>query len=154
HAGSEIVALDLKSGDVVWRQPGGRVIDAVTGVHNGVPSLWYAVSGSDNPVSVTLYRVDVATGERKQITAWTRPAEVTALHVALAGNRIVVASISQNASAAQVQVGVDAMDASSGVRLWQKQHEQTVNVFEARYPAALFLAQRETLVYSVVHDIF
>ena len=149
--GAHIVALDAANGQGAWRQPLEGVMDSVA---DDVGSLWYVSGQADDPSRLTLYRLNVESGERQELARWGRPFPVNAVHISYALNRLFVAALSVDLQSFALHLGVDGFDAASGAHLWQNRHDVTIAPIELRFPIGIFTPQGENLVYSLGHEIW
>jgi outer membrane protein assembly factor BamB len=151
---AELVAVDLSGEGIIWRQPAERFMDVAADMSGNAKRLWYLSGENDNPASVLLYRADIESGERHALARWVRPGAVTLAILAYASGRLFAATASPDLQSGRLRVAVDCFDARSGDRLWQKSHEYSANPAEMRFPVGLFMPQRESLIYSVAHEIW
>src|SRR5207244_5721093 len=70
------ILLDLQSGAVVWSYAAERFVSSVTGEYDRRFSLWYVSGLVADATTVNLYRVEIRTGERKQMASWRRPSRI------------------------------------------------------------------------------
>ena len=149
---SHIVALDLQSGAVVWSYAAERFVSSVAGEYNRRFSLWYVSGFVADATTVNLYRVDIRTGERKQMASWRRPSRIDQVWIAYAGGHIFVATGSPDFTTRMLQVGIACFDAASGARLWEKSHDSKANAIDLALPVGLFAAQSDSLTYSIAQE--
>src|ERR1051326_9515623 len=67
-----LVALDAQTGAVVWSYSGERYLASVA----AAPYIWYVSSTQADGTLVNLYRIDVRSGERKQMETRHYPGRV------------------------------------------------------------------------------
>jgi hypothetical protein len=143
-----IVALDPEAGGMAWRFVAERFA-ASAAVRDGGPYIWYAAGSQSDTSFVLLYRIDVRSGERKQMANWRRPQRVDQAWIAYASGKIFVATVSPDLNTGILQLDVDSLDAASGRHEWT--HHQTLKVGAANVgdPIRLFSASQDALRYSI-----
>jgi serine/threonine protein kinase/outer membrane protein assembly factor BamB len=147
-ADRSIVALDPETGGLAWRFVAERFA-ASTAVTDGGPYIWYVAGSQSDTSSVLLYRIDIRSGERKQMASWRRPQRVDQAWIAYASGRIFVATVSPDLNTGILQLDVDSLAAASGRHEWT--HHQTLKVGAANVgdPIRLFSASETALTYSI-----
>jgi serine/threonine protein kinase/outer membrane protein assembly factor BamB len=143
---SSIVGLNLQTGAIVWRYNTERFAASAVGA-NG--TLWYVTGSQVDTASVSLYRVDARTGERKQVTNWRWQGRVDQTWIATAGGRVFVAETSSEVSTGTVQVEMECRDASSGARLWTKSQSLKVSARELGNPLSVFAVDGDSFTYRI-----
>src|SRR5262249_53359269 len=116
---SSIVGLNVETGAVVWRYNAERF--AASTVAPGAV-LWDVAGGQADAANVVLYRVDARTGERKKMAGWRAQGRVDQAWIAASAGRVFVAEASSEVSTGMLRVEVEALDAASGSRAWDKSH--------------------------------
>ena len=144
-----IVGLDLQTGAIAWRYTAERFASSVAGQNDRRSFLWYAGGVQTDPTAAALYRIDIRTGERKQMASWRRPAPVDQAWIAYASGRVFAATASPDPDKRTLQVGIDCFDAISGGRLWQKTYNSKANAADLAHPVGLFSTQKDSLTYSI-----
>ncbi len=142
-----VVALDPRNGGVVWRYATERF--AASALEDGLPFLWCVGGSLTDLKAATLYRVDIRTGERKQMALWRRPERVDQAWIASAAGRVFVATVAPDMNTATMEVGLAAFDAASGTKLWEKSEHRQANALELKNLIELFTAGKDGLSYSI-----
>src|SRR5207248_605460 len=89
-----IVALNPQTGAAVWHHTAERFVSSVAAVYDRRSFLWYASGLQTDGTAIALYRIDIRTGERKQLANWHRPVRVDQAWIAYAAGRTFVATVS------------------------------------------------------------
>jgi serine/threonine protein kinase/outer membrane protein assembly factor BamB len=143
-----IVALDPDTGGLAWRCTGERFLASVA-VTDGGPYIWYAAGSQADTSSVLLYRVDVHSGERKQMASWRWIQRVDQAWIAYASGRIFVGTTSPEPGALVVQADVGSFDAASGKREWTHRETVKIGLLDSGSPIRVFAANETALTWSI-----
>jgi outer membrane protein assembly factor BamB len=142
-----IMGLDPETGAIAWRFATERFIASVA-VPEPQPCIYYVAGSQADLNSFYLYRVDVRSGDRKQVAVWKGKQRIDQAWIAFVGSRIFVASVVPDINTHTVQVFVDAFDAASGMHAWT--HNQTLKIGDrdAGEPIRMFVARDNLAAYS------
>src|SRR5262249_15753186 len=135
------------AGGIVWRYAAERFAASVI-VSDGQPVLWYAGGSQADLMSAALYRVDVRTGDRKQIAIWRRPERVDQAWIACAGSRVFVAAVAPDLDSSTLQIAVAAFDAATGAKLWEQSERRKANLLELNHLLEQFTPHNDSVTYS------
>jgi hypothetical protein len=134
-----IVALDVQTGVAVWQYTGERYAASVA----SPPYVWYVSSAQADGTLVNLYRIDVRSGERKQITSWHGKARVDQAWIAYEPGRVCVTTASPE--------DTKCFNAGSRVNAFAPHNTGAVPPRAALWPSSAFLTQRGHL-YAYTAD--
>jgi hypothetical protein len=145
-----LVALDANTGAIAWRWEASRFVASVAGTEGGKPVLWYASGDAKDYTAISMYRIDIRSGEREPILQWKKSTRIDQAWIAAAAGRLFVASASANPSLRTVDVDIDAVDVANHRILWPKT-VKLVNATsqELNQPVTVFAANTDALTYAV-----
>src|SRR5205085_9025456 len=112
-----VAGVYIETGALIWRHNAERFAASVT-VTQDRPLLWYVSGSVDGSTAATLHRIDIRSGEPRQMANWRRTGHISQGWIAYAAGRVFVATAAPDVNAGTLQIGLDCFDAASGARLW------------------------------------
>ena len=140
-------AFNRAGGDVAWRHPGQRFLQVAPDFEKG--RVFYMTGNKDNPQTLDLFEVTVASGDRKKVATLTSPREVNRSLFAYADGRIYSGLWRLDLQGGKATLQVLAVQADTGKVLWEKTHETPLLRMQG-----LWYARGQRLFYSAAEDLW
>ncbi len=147
------VGLNAVDGSSRFSQPVARLLDAVAPVTDDL-HVWYVGGAPGDPKGLVLYSLDLRSGEARELKRWQYEFAVGETIIVHAGNQACVGAFGADGPAQRLSVGVRCMNDTTGELLWEKTHEAPANPMELLRPVGLFVALKDSLVYSFQQQVF
>jgi outer membrane protein assembly factor BamB/TolB-like protein len=140
----EVMAINPKTGEIIWRQPSERfsgvAVDGATG------RLWHVSGDEQDQKAVVLYSLSIANGERKELARFRRPLAVMSASVSFVRGRICVLTVSPDLASKSQQIVVDCFT-PEGERLSSEPHRVPEGTFLTYVPPAVEAVEGHPLLW-------
>ncbi len=142
-----LYAFDKASGQIAWRHPGQRLMQAVPDPEHG--RVYYLTGHRENPQLLDVFAVAVNSGDRNKVATITSPREVNRVRFGYSAGRLYLGEARLDFQAQKITLHVVAMQADSGKVLWEKTH--TTSFLR---PPGLWYARGDRFYYSLDQDLW
>jgi outer membrane protein assembly factor BamB len=150
---SQIVAIDPNTGRILWRQNAERFLDMTYDVKSR--RIYYARGLNSDPTAVLLYSIELSSGDRKELARIAGALVIGRVALGFANSRVFLGSVSSDISTQRASIRLQAFNAGSGKKLWEKSHESQGNMLDfLGSPLGLFEPHGDYFGYSFGREVW